>query len=108
MPTPAAPARLTANVTSANVVPSVAFAKTNVRPEPAAASQSISRCQFETSIPDGAAAVRPTAGSTRATSTSAGTSRRSGARRRLSLGATTRMATATVEQACSEDVWGAC
>ena len=46
-----APDRFSGNVRSVNVVPSVALANTKACPVPATASQSIWRCQFDTSMP---------------------------------------------------------
>ena len=52
IPSTVEPERLSGKVRSVNVVDSVALAKTKEFPVPATATQSICRCQFETSIPE--------------------------------------------------------
>ena len=58
IPSTVEPERLSGKVRSVNVVDSVALAKTKEFPVPATATQSICRCQFETSMP-GAAPSAP-------------------------------------------------
>ena len=52
IPSTVEPERLSGKVRSVNVVDSVALANTKEFPVPATATQSICRCQFETSIPE--------------------------------------------------------
>ena len=104
IPSTVEPDRLSGNVRSVNVVDSVALAKTKEFPVPATATQSICRCQFETSIPERpvwACAVFPVA----STATETRSTQKSAARTRfLWLAATSGMVRSKLASACLDAV----
>ena len=104
IPNTVEPERLSGKVRSVNVVDSVALANTKEFPVPATATQSICRCQFETSIPESpvcACALGPVARAAAETTSS----QKSVARRRFRWLATASGMTAAH---ASERVFGCC
>ena len=104
MPSTVEPERLSGKVRSVNVVDSVALANTNEFPVPATATQSICRCQFDTSIPERPVCARASCpvASTAAETTS---SQKSAATRRFLWLAT---ASGMTDAHATERVFGRC